>query len=76
MHPYRLQALALLGQAGGVALAYAIIVFAGLRVPTGGMDWDHSVLTWIGAGVPAVLIIWAHVAVARQLDGAARREAA
>lgn len=67
MHHYRLQALALLAQAGGIALVYALIVFAARRVPTGGMDWDHWILTVIGAGIPAVLMIWAHVAIAKQL---------
>lgn len=74
MHPYRLFALALLGGAAGVAAVYAIIVFGGLRVSSGGLDWEHSVLTFIGAGVPAALIIWAHVAIARQLLAAERRE--
>jgi hypothetical protein len=73
MHPYRLQALALLGQSAGVALLLAVLVFAGWRTPTGGLDWEHSVLTWVGAAVPAVLIIWAHVAIARQLLAAERR---
>lgn len=67
MHRYRLQAMALLAQAGGIALVYALLVFAAHRVPTGGIDWDHWILTVIGGGVPAVLMIWAHVAIARQL---------
>jgi hypothetical protein len=74
MRAYRLQAFALLGQAAGVALVYALIFWVALRKPTGGLDWEHSVLTWIGAGVPAVLIIWAHIAIARQLLAADRRE--
>ena len=76
MYPYKLQAMALLGQAGGIALIFAIIAWAAIPVRTGGMDWEHSRLTWVGAGVPAVLMIWAHIAVARQLMSAARREAA
>lgn len=67
MKSYRLQGLALMGQGAAVLLLYLVFWFAGRIVSTGGVDWAHSRLIWIACLVPAVLIAWAHFAVAKQL---------
>ena len=67
MKNYRLMGMALLGQAGAVAALFLVFFLAGRVVPTGGVDRTHGQLIWISTLVPIVLIVWAHVAVARQL---------
>lgn len=67
--------------AGAVAVAIGVLVFWALVfawflagvVSTGGVDWVHSFLIRLTTVVPALAIAAVHIALARQLGAAAKR---
>ena len=69
----RLGALALFGGAGAVLLVWLLFFWVGSRSALGGLDDVHSFLTRLTTAVPAVLIIAAHIVLARQLLASTRR---
>lgn len=62
-----LAALGALGVCGGCVLIYALVFWISLRTPTGGLDYEHAMITRISIGVIFAAIIAAHYAFARQL---------
>ena len=68
----KLGSLALLAGAGGVFLAWLVFFWSGATNLLSGVDDVHGFLIRLSTLVPALLIILAHVAVARQLTAAAR----
>ena len=68
----RLGALALFGGAGAVLVVWLFFFWIAGTSTLSGLDDVHSFLTRLTTLVPAVLIIAAHVAIARQLLAAAR----
>lgn len=72
----RLGAMALVGGAVAVALLWGVFFLAGSRSALGGVDEVHGALIRLTTAVPAVLIILAHLAVARTLLTAAQEHAA
>ncbi|HEY0970964.1 MAG TPA: hypothetical protein VGE02_08340 [Gemmatimonadales bacterium] len=68
----RLGAISLFGGAGAVLLVWLLFFWVSTTNILSGLDDVHSFLTRITTLVPAVIIIAAHVALARQLLGAAR----
>ena len=68
----RLGAMALVAGAGAVLLLWLVFLWAGLRSRLSGVDDVHGFLIQLTTAVPAVLLILAHLAVARQLAAAAR----
>lgn len=70
--PTRLKALLAVGSLFAVIAIYAIFLFHGRVVPTGGVDRTHGVLIWIACFVPAFLIGWVNLTFARQLFAEAK----
>ena len=70
----KLGALSFLGNAGVVLLLYALFFWAGGTNLLSGVDDVHGFLIRLTTLVPAVLIILANLALARQLTSAARAE--
>ena len=69
----KLGSLALMGGAAAVLLLWLLFLFAGATTdPRSGVDDVHGFLIRLTTAVPAVLIIMAHLAVARQLAAEAR----
>ena len=69
----KLGSLALLGGAAAVLLLWLVFFFAGsTSTPPSGVDDVHGFLIRLTTAVPAVLLVLAHVAVARQLAAEAR----
>ncbi len=68
----RLGSLALVGGAVVVFLLWVLFFWVAARRPLSGVDGVHGFLIRLTTLVPAVLIILAHLAVARQLRAAAR----
>ncbi len=68
----KLGSLALLGGAGGVLLLWLVFLLAGSTSRLSGVDDVHGFLIRLTTAIPALLIILAHVAVARQLAATAR----
>ena len=69
----KLGSLALLGGAGAVLLLWLVFLFAGATsTPPSGVDDVHGFLIRLTTAVPAVLLIMAHLAVARTLAAEAR----
>ena len=74
----RFQKLAALGAVGacfGLAALYALIAWAAIPSPQGGMDRTNAVVTWISVAVPVLAIIAAHLAYAKILLEASRTSA-
>jgi hypothetical protein len=69
----RLGALALFGGAGAVLLVWLLFFWVSTTSALSGLDDVNSFLTRLTTAVPAALIIAAHIALARQFLGAARR---
>ncbi|GEM_PF-3194416 len=73
---------ALLASYGAYAVTAALLGVLGFMiwltrpVPTGGMRTDMSIVTWICTVVILAIVGAAHVALGRQLQAAARRDAA
>jgi uncharacterized membrane protein len=68
----RLGAMALAGGAVAVLLVWLLFLWVGAINRMSGQDEVHSFLTRLTTAVPAVLIIAAHLAIARQLLAASR----
>lgn len=68
----RLGAMALAGGAGAVLLVWLLFFWVGSRNAMSGQDEVQSFLIRVTTLVPAVLIIAAHLAIARQLLASAR----
>ena len=66
-------ALSLLGNAGVVVLLYALFFWVAATNSLSGVDTVHSFLIRLSTLVPAIIIIAAHVALARNLLAEARR---
>ena len=71
----KLGALSLVGGAGAVLLLYVLFFWVGSHSILSGTDDVNGFLIRLSTLVPAVLIILAHLALARQLMAAARYRA-
>lgn len=69
---YKLGALSLAAGAGFFLLAWVFFFWLSIRNPLAGLDAVHQFQTRVTTLVPAVLIIAAHLAVAKTLLDAAR----
>jgi hypothetical protein len=49
-----------------------VLVYIARQTPTGGMDFEHSMLAWISTGLIFLAVIAVHVAFALQLLSYAR----
>ncbi|MGQ0766758.1 MAG: hypothetical protein ACT4OZ_13995 [Gemmatimonadota bacterium] len=63
----RLAALGAVGVSAGALALYALVIFIALRSPTGGIDFEHSILTIVSVGVIIAALVAAHLVFARQL---------
>jgi hypothetical protein len=63
----RLAALGALGVAAGSLLLWLLLAFISRRTETGGMDFDHTMVTWVSTAVLFLAVIAVHVAFALQL---------
>lgn len=63
----RLAALGAIGVSAGALALYALVIFIALRSPTGGIDFEHSMLTIVSVGVIIAALVAAHLVFARQL---------
>ena len=63
----RLAALGALGVSAGSLLLWFGLIFITRRSSTGGLDSEHSVISWISTGVIFLALIAAHVVFAKQL---------
>jgi hypothetical protein len=68
----RLGAMALMGGAGAVVLVWLLFFWISSRNAVSGLDDVTTFVVRVATAVPAVLIISAHLAIARQLLAAAR----
>ena len=62
-----LAALGALGVCAGAFAIWLLLVFISRQTATGGMDFEHSILTWISTGLLFLALIAVHVAFAVQL---------
>jgi hypothetical protein len=69
----KLAALGAIGVGFGVLALYALIAFGSRPTPTGGIDATHATIAWIGALIPALGIIAAHLAYAKILFDESKR---
>lgn len=65
--PNKLGALSLIGNASIIFLLWLVFFWAGSTNSLGGVNSVHGQLIRITAGVPVVLMMWANLALARQL---------
>ena len=63
----QLAALGALGVSAGAFAIWLLFVYIARRTPTGGMDFEHSMLTWISTGLLFLAVIAVHLAFAVQL---------
>ena len=63
----RLAALGALGVCAGSLALYGLFFWISSRTATGGLDFEHSVLTRVSVAVIVAALIGAHYAFARQL---------
>jgi hypothetical protein len=70
----KLAALGAIGVGVGVLALYGLIAFGSAPTPTGGIDRTHATLAWIGAAIPALCIIAAHLAYAKILIDESKRD--
>jgi hypothetical protein len=74
---YRLKALGALGMIGALVATYALFFFEGMRafdhagLAITGVDDTHGFLIKLTAAVPVVLLVWASLAIRKQLLDAA-----
>jgi len=69
----KIAALGAIGVGFGVLALYGLIAFGSNPTATGGIDRTHATLAWIGAAVPALCIIAAHLAYAKILFDESKR---
>ena len=69
----KIAALGAIGVGFGVLALYGFIAFGSSPTATGGIDRTHATLAWIGAAVPALCIIAAHLAYAKILFDESKR---
>lgn len=63
----RLAAFGALGVSAGSFALWILLVLISGQSPTGGMDFEHTLLTRVSTGVIILTLIAVHVAFARQL---------
>lgn len=62
-----LAAFGALGVSAGAFAIWLVLVYIARQTPTGGMDFEHSMLSWISTGLIFLAVIAVHVAFAVQL---------
>lgn len=62
-----LAAIGAVGVSGGCVALYGLFFWISSRSPTGGIDYEHSIITRVSLGVIFAALIAAHVVYARQL---------
>ncbi len=65
--PNKLGAISLMGNASVLFLVWLVFFWVSRTNSLGGLNSVHSSLTLITVGVPAFFMIWANLALARQL---------
>lgn len=63
----RLAALGALGVSAGAFALWLLLFYISRRTPTGGMDFEHALLTRVSTAVLFLALIAVHVVFARQL---------
>jgi len=70
----KVAALGAIGVSFGVVALYGLIAFGSSPTASSGIDRTHATLAWIGAAVPALCIIAAHLAFAKILFDESKRD--
>jgi hypothetical protein len=63
----RLAAMGALGVSFGAVLILGLVAFITRSTPTGGIDFEHSLLSRVSVGVIIAALVAAHLVFARQL---------